>query len=90
MALNIKDPATERMAAEVAELAGETKTQAIRRGLEERLERLLKERGRSERGARLARFLEHEAWPQVPADVLGTSMTRAEREEILGYGSEGV
>ncbi|RCW39528.1 antitoxin VapB [Halopolyspora algeriensis] len=90
MALNIKDPATESMATEVAELAGETKTQAIRHGLEERRERLLKERSRSERGTRLARFLEYEAWPQVPADVLGQPVTRDEREEILGYGPEGV
>ncbi|MDR7300385.1 type II toxin-antitoxin system VapB family antitoxin [Haloactinomyces albus] len=90
MALNIKDSVTEQMATEVAELAGETKTQAVRHGLEELRERLLKERRCSERGARLERFLEYEAWPQVPADVLGQPMTRDEREEILGYGPEGV
>ncbi|MCA1672325.1 MAG: type II toxin-antitoxin system VapB family antitoxin, partial [Actinobacteria bacterium] len=40
MALNIKDPETERLATEVAALAGETKTAAVRVALRERLERL--------------------------------------------------
>ena len=40
MPLNIKDPVTEKLAAEVARLAGETKTGAIRRSLLERKERL--------------------------------------------------
>ena len=38
MALNIKDPETERLASEVAKLAGETKTQAVRTALTERKE----------------------------------------------------
>ena len=41
-------------------------------------------------GERLRRFLEQEAWPQVPDDVLGVSITRERRESILGYGPEGV
>jgi antitoxin VapB len=41
MALNIKDPETVRLAAEVAALAGETKTGAVRQALKERKERLL-------------------------------------------------
>jgi antitoxin VapB len=36
MALNIKNPQVEQLAAEVARLAHETKTEAIRRALEER------------------------------------------------------
>jgi antitoxin VapB len=36
MALNIKNPEVERLATEVALLARETKTEAIRRALEER------------------------------------------------------
>ena len=36
MALNIKNTEVERLAAEVAELSQETKTEAIRRALEER------------------------------------------------------
>ncbi len=40
MALNIKNAETERLAAEVAELAGESKTQAVTVALRERRDRL--------------------------------------------------
>ena len=89
MALNIKDPETERLAAEVAVLAQETKTRAIKVALQERRSRLTADSDRRARGERLRRFLADEAWPQVPDGVLGTTLTRAEREEILGYGPEG-
>ena len=86
MALNIKDPHAERLAGEVAALADETKTRAVVVALQERRERL----GRAPGGVdRLRRFLETEVWPQVPEDVLGTTITRAERENILGYADEG-
>lgn len=90
MALNIKDPATERLAAEVAERMSDTKTGAIRSALEEQLRRLNAQASRQARGERIRRFLIDEAWPQIPADVLGTTTTKKEREEILGYGAEGV
>lgn len=90
MALNIKDARTEELAAKVAELAGESKTGAIRQSLEERLERLLQETRAANREARLNRFLQHEAWPQVPHALLGHPVTKDERESILGYGPEGV
>jgi len=40
MALNIKDPTTEKTVRELAKLTGETVTAAIRRAAEERLQRL--------------------------------------------------
>jgi antitoxin VapB len=40
MALNIKDPATERVVRELAAIAGESMTMAVRRAAEERLQRL--------------------------------------------------
>ena len=40
MALNIKNREVERLANEAGRLAGETKTETIRRALEERLARL--------------------------------------------------
>ena len=40
MALNIKDPETERLATEVAAMAQETKTGAVRQALRERRDRL--------------------------------------------------
>jgi antitoxin VapB len=90
MALNIKDPETEQLAAEVAALAAETKTRAINVALKERRARLLALQSMEERRARLRRFLMNEAWPQIAADARSTTMTKAEREEILGYGAEGV
>jgi antitoxin VapB len=90
MALNIKDPQTERLASEVAALAGETKTRAVRVALEQRKEQLLLRRAPARRSDNLRRFLEDEAWPQIPKDVLGSRLSRAEREAILGYGPAGV
>jgi antitoxin VapB len=90
MALNIKDPQAEALAAEVAALANETKTQAVRTALQERKERLQSRKRRQARAQRIDRFLEDEAWPQIPEAVLGRPVPKAEREAILGYGSEGV
>jgi antitoxin VapB len=90
MALNIKDAETERLAAEVAALTGESKTRAVRVALEERRSRLARRRARADRRVRLQRFLEDELWPQLPAGVGGTQLDKAERERILGYGPEGV
>lgn len=90
MALNIKDPETERLANEVAAMTGETKTRAISIALQERRARLAAARAASDRGARLVQFLTGEAWPQIPPELLGKAPTKAEREAILGYGPEGV
>lgn len=90
MALNIKDPRTEQLAAELARLTGETKTGAVRAALEERRDRLAQRTVTQDRASRLQRLLEGEIWPQVPSGVLGVAISREEREEILGYGPEGV
>ena len=89
MALNIKSAEAVLLAAEVAQLTGESKTQAVTVALRERRERLRKRETSDERSRQLRRFLEEEIWPQIPPDVRGTSITKAEREEILGYGPEG-
>lgn len=90
MALNIKNADVERLATEVAGLAGESKTEAIRQALVERRERLaVRGRGRS-RYEDVMEWLENEVWPQIPADQLGRRLTAEEEAEILGYGPEGV
>lgn len=89
MAMNIKDPRTEALANEVAALANETKTQAVRTALQERKERLEAGRRRPRRAERIGRFLEDEAWPQIPDAVLGKPISKSEREAILGLGPEG-
>jgi antitoxin VapB len=90
VALNIKNARVEQLAVELSELAGETKTEAIRRALEERRERLLSGRPKRDRRARLLSFLENEVWPALPVEVRGKRLTKKERERILGYGPEGV
>jgi antitoxin VapB len=89
MALNLKNAAVERLAAEVARLTGESKTEAIRRALEERRRRL---NGTSAdaRRARVLRFLEKKMWPTLHAGEQGRRLTRAEEDDILGYGPNGV
>jgi antitoxin VapB len=82
MALNIKDPATERFVRELAALAGESVTTAVRRAAEERLVRVRRQRaGRSlsaeilEIGRRCAALPDLDARPA---------------EEILGYDDHGL
>lgn len=88
MPLNIKNIAVERLVAEVAALTGETKTEAVRKALQERRARLGL-RAAADRGARLARFLRQEVWPHLPAEERGRRLTKAEEEELLGYGPDG-
>jgi antitoxin VapB len=87
MALNIKNPEVERLAGEVAALAGESK---IRQALEERKSRLNVRVVRTDRCTELRRFLESEVWSQVPADLVGKRLSRSEEERILGFGADGV
>ncbi len=90
MALNIKNREVERLAGEVAALAGESKTQAIRRALEERKAQLRVRVIRRDRRAELRRFLESEVWSQVPKHLCGTRLSRSEEARILGLGPDGV
>jgi antitoxin VapB len=91
MALNIKNAEVERLAAEVAELAGETKTEAIRQALQERRARLAGPPTASGRRERILALLRDEIWPNLPASALGKpSLTKAQRERLLGLGPQGV
>jgi len=89
MALNIKNAVVERLAAEVARLTGESKTEAIRRALEERRRRL-KQVSPDDRRKRVLRHLEKNVWPTLPKEELGRRLTRSEEDAILGYGPDGV
>jgi len=90
VALNIKNARVERLVAEVARLAGESKTEAVRRALEERRERLAFRVVHQERGERLREFLERQVWPRVPHEQRGRRLTRREEDALLGYGPRGV
>jgi antitoxin VapB len=88
MALNIKNPEVEALAAEVAAMAHESKTEAIRRALLERKTLLEAEAGR-DKGKNLLEYLERYIWPTMPPEILGKPLTKEEEEEILGFGPEG-
>ena len=89
MPLNIKNADVERLAAEVARLTGESKTEAIRRALDERRRRLS---GASvkDRRARVLKLLQTKVWPSIPKAQRGRRLTREEEDAILGYGPAGV
>ena len=81
MAISIKDPETDRLARTLAAATGESLTTAIRRALEERLER---EAQRSRRGiaAEIRRIQERLA--RLPV------LDPRPAEEILGYDDHGL
>ena len=89
MALNIKNADVERLAADVARLTGESKTEAIRRALDER-KRRLQSASTGQRRARVLRLLEKKVWPALPPAEKGRRLSRAEEDEILGFGPGGV
>ncbi len=82
MALNIKDPTTDRLARELADLTGESITVAVGTALKDRLERIsgsVPSQQRVEEMGRIAR--EAASLPVVDS--------RSE-DEILGYGDDGL
>ncbi len=90
MAMNIKNDEVENLANEVAAITGETKTEAVRRALEERRDRLSFRLTGRDRLRGLRRFLESEVWPVVPDGQRGRRLSREEEEALLGLGKEGV
>ena len=88
MALNLKNPEVERLAAEIAQMTGESKTEAVRRALEERRQRLAY-RVQTGAAGRGRRFLVEDVWPLVPDSEVGRSLARDEEDAILGYGDAG-
>ncbi|MBR0716968.1 type II toxin-antitoxin system VapB family antitoxin [Bradyrhizobium liaoningense] len=82
MALSIKDPETERLAKNLAQLTGETITTATRRAIEERLRRL----GDQTRKAALLEDMAaiRRRWSEMPVVDDRTP------DEILGYDEHGL
>jgi antitoxin VapB len=82
MPLSIKNPATERLARQVAEETGESLTEAIQKALEERWDRLRAKRRNRFAGGQVEEMLRR-------VDALPTLDSLAE-EEILGYDKDGI
>jgi antitoxin VapB len=84
MALSLKDPETDRLAREVAQLTGESLTEAVRKALAERLERERLRRGKPVR--RLAEELDALAKECAALPDLDTLSP----DEILGFDGDGL
>jgi len=89
MALNIKNEEVERLVAEVARRSGQSKTEAIKQAMKSQLVRLQASETKEERLAQIMHFLKAEVQPNVKPEYRGKAMTKAEREDILGYGPDG-
>lgn len=85
MGLNPNSDEVDILAEEAALQTDETRTEAQWGPLEERRECLLT----GSRRLPLMQFLEQQVWPHIPADVLGTTLTREKEDLILGYGPNG-
>jgi antitoxin VapB len=81
MALNIKDPETDRLARQLADRTGESVTTAVRNALREKIERLPKRAGRS-------RFDELMAIGKRCASLADIDTRPA--DAILGYDENGL
>ena len=91
MALNIKNPEVERLAAEASRLTGESKTESIRKALEERVARLRLRVVKRDREADVLRYLEREVWPSRAEARPGTGASPAARRiASWATGQEGV
>ncbi len=80
MAMNIKNAEVERLAAEVAAMTGESKTEAIRIALLDRKDHLsIPQRRRSEA---LLEWLARDVWPHVKPEFRGKPMTKADWDAL--------
>lgn len=82
MALNIRNAEADHLAAEVARITGETKTQAVIAALQERLTRVRRARGQPRLGDELLAIARHCAALPV--------LDPRTADEILGYDEQGL
>ena len=85
MQLNVKNKEVVALAEEVAAMAGETKTEAIRQALLARRRRLMR-RAANKKGdaADVLAWLESEVWARAPADRRGWGLSGADGDERPG------
>lgn len=82
MALNIRNPETERLAGELARRTGETKTEAVTKALRERLERIGPGRGKRRLADQLNAIVDR--FSKLP------ELDPRSPDEILGYDEDGL
>jgi antitoxin VapB len=88
MGLNIKNSEVERLAAELAALTGETKTEAIRLALLQRSQRLGMPTAKTRWGT-VREELATRVWCRIPDEVRKHGLTKSAQDEAVGYGPEG-
>lgn len=81
MALNIKDPVTDRLARQLAEITSESITEATRRALEERLARVRAQAAAQPRADNLREL--------VARGRARTVLDQRPPDELLGYDEDG-
>ena len=82
MALRINDPEIESLLEQITQITGKSPEQALLVSLEERKLRLVTA---MEQSQSLHSFLENEIWSQIPTELLGTTLTKEDEANILGY-----
>ena len=82
MALNIRNPEAERLAAELARQTGETKTEVVVKALRDRLARVRRERSKRPLADELEEIAKHCA--DLPV------LDARPADEILGYDEHGL
>ena len=90
MTLQVDNPNVDRLLDEITQITGESRTEAIRKALEERRYRLSDKARATPNEARLLAFLQDEVWPLIPSDHLGVRLSKEAEEAVLGYGENGV
>jgi antitoxin VapB len=68
----------------------EPKTEAARQAPVEQEARIQARGGPLDRKESLLQYMEREVWPNMPPGELGTTLTREEEDDILGFGPDGV
>jgi len=82
MALNIRNPEAEQLAAELAKRTGETKTEAVIKALRDRLDRVRRERGKRSLREEIEEIARH--YQSLPV------LDDRSSDEILGYDENGL
>jgi len=86
MAIHIKNPGVIRLAGQLAALTGESRTEAIRKALEEKLARLSRASALGNRRAELVRVFGCRVPSMIRAGGRKGNLTPEEVQELLAYG----
>ncbi len=84
MPISIKNQEVESLLNEIIAITGEGKTEAIKRALQERKNRMGLQCSENKE-KQLLSFLKTEVWPQIPEHLLGKGISQEEQDKMLGF-----